>query len=397
MTAHENRAHAKLSPSSAERWMACPGSVRMSEGIADTSSVYADEGTAAHELAERCLRDNTDPHDYLGDEIEVKGNPYTVDEEMADAITVYVELCRDLMRNADVFALETRFDLTHIAEGMFGTGDFTALVGGVLHVVDLKYGRGKSVEVDENPQLMLYGLGALRRYHNHGVNEIELIVVQPRAAHPGGPVRRYRLDALDLMMRQAEIVAAALATQEPDAPLAPGPWCGFCRAAAICPAHQAEALALVQAEFEAGGFITAPEPQHMTPAQLGERLQHVDFIERWCRRVRDHAHAEAMDGRMPEGFKLVAKRATRRWKSEDAAKEAMLGLAIEPYTQKIKTPAQAEKNWPGKNKGERAAAMAELVTKESSGAVLAEVSDPRPAWSPADVGGEFASTNYGDN
>ena len=52
---------------------------------------------------------------------------------------------------------------------------------GVVHVIDLKGGRGVFVEASHNPQLMLYALGALKAYGF--IWDIELIrmtIVQPR-------------------------------------------------------------------------------------------------------------------------------------------------------------------------------------------------------------------------
>ena len=87
-----------------------------------------------------------------------------------------------------------------------------------------------------------------------------------------------------------------------------------------------------------------------------------------------------MQGHLPLGHKLVAKRATRKWRDEAEAKAAMLERAIEPFQPvKLKSPAMAEPGFPGKNKDQRAAAMADLVVKQSSGVNLVPIEDPRPA------------------
>ena len=63
-------AHATLSASSSKRWLSCPPSARLEEKLrgrfGDRSSVYAEEGTKAHALAELKLKHlNGEINDYL--------------------------------------------------------------------------------------------------------------------------------------------------------------------------------------------------------------------------------------------------------------------------------------------------------------------------------------------
>jgi hypothetical protein len=217
--AHTARAHAKLAPSAAKRWMECPGSVAMSEGIPNTSSVFAAEGTAAHELCAHCLETNDDPATFLDmwidihaadgqsrfvdlDEPPSEENRYfQVDEEMVDGVRMYVEHVRSLIGPDTILSVEERLDMTHIDEQIFGTGDATVLdlASRHLHVVDFKYGKGVAVDADSNPQLMLYAAGAARRHHNHQIAKLTVHIVQPRAYHFKGPIRTFDLDLIELM------------------------------------------------------------------------------------------------------------------------------------------------------------------------------------------------------
>lgn len=407
MTApHSDRAHAKLAPSAAHRWINCPGSIRLSEGMPEqAASTFAAEGTAAHELAAHCLEKGFDADRFLGSVIDITANgpgamfgnrgltdPLTrfeVTDEMAEGVQEYIDHVRSLFmsdgerREGVEVDIEHRFDLTHVHHDMFGTGDAVVYdpAGKHLHVVDLKYGRGIAVEAEHNVQLLTYGVGALKRYHNREVERVTLTIVQPRAHHAAGSIRSWTTSVDDLRMFALELKGAAKACEEADAPLAAGAWCKFCPAAAVCPEMRQKSLALAQAEFADSGSISVPEPETLSSEQLGSILREVNIIEDWCRRVMEHAHAEATAGRMPDGFKLVDKRASRKWKDEALAAQSIplltgIGGADLYSEPKLKSVAQMEKTV---GKKEFAAIESRLVVKQSSGTVLAPESDKRPA------------------
>jgi hypothetical protein len=157
----------------------------------------------------------------------------------------------------------------------------------------------------------------------------------------------------------------------------------------VCPALREKALTEAMADFDEQS--PPPEPTTLTPHQLAGVLAEVDFIEMWCRRVREFAHAEATEGRCPPGWKLVAKRANRKWREDDEAAAALIAIVAEEelYTRKLVSPAQVERFVPGRNKAERAKFLSPLVIKESTGTVLAPSDDPRAAVK-ADAAVEFA-------
>lgn len=160
---HEARAHASLGASGAHRWIACPGSIRTGAGIPNKSSRYADEGTAAHQLAERCLRDGSDAASHIGGIESVRGVAHVVEEGMAEAVQVFLGIVRTHRAPGDALLIERRFDLSSIHPGMFGTNDACVISPSrrTLHVFDYKHGKGHAVEAAGNPQLRYYGLGAL--------------------------------------------------------------------------------------------------------------------------------------------------------------------------------------------------------------------------------------------
>lgn len=403
MTSHTARKHARLAPSAAHRWWMCPGSIRLSQGIPDRGSVFADEGTSAHELAQHCLTTGFSADRFLGEHVNLDADKpaekfnvlaigersFPIDEEMADGVQQYVDYVSDIALKTGVEVQYEEFvDLSYMGvPGLDGgTADFCAYdpVLKMLTLVDFKYGRGVAVDPQENKQLLCYALGAIRRWSNRGLAKLRLAVVQPRCPHPSGQsIREWDADVLDLLDFEAELKARALATQEPDAPLAAGEWCRFCPAAPTCPARRDHVLRLAQAEFSTIDEMELPVVTEMPPEELARILTVADQIEDWCRRVKDHAHMEASHGRIPPGFKLVAKRATRKWRDETEAFDALEQLVADSdaiwQPRKMKSPAQIEPLMPGANKKKRAAALNFLVVKESSGTVLAPDSDPRPA------------------
>lgn len=365
----------------------CAGSPNAEAVFPRTSSIHADEGTAAHTLAEHCLAKNLDPAHFYGGHVNIKTGKvsateatgkdiFGIDEEMVDGVRVYLDTVRALIEDGDEYEFEAKLDLRHIPGMEFGTGDFVRYRPSTRHLVvaDFKYGRGVPVEVEKNPQLLSYAEGTAKRFHNRGLSEVELIVVQPRCPHTAGPVRRWTIDALDLVEFRFEIEAAAKRTQVADAPRIPGEWCRWCKAAPTCAELRAHSLAIAEMEF-------AEEPPKVVNLDAGEiaaLMPKLDVVENWIKAVKMRAHEIASSDGLP-GFKLVHSTSHRKWKDEaDAVKvlAAMFDLSDEEiYTEpKIKSPAGIEKVLGVGKKKE----IAELIYKPPGKVILVPESDARP-------------------
>lgn len=372
---HEERAHSPLGASSAHRWMSCPGSIRLSAHLPDRPSRYADEGTAAHELAERCLRSGADAIDHLGETITVRNQGYAVDDEMAEAVQVYLDAVRADYEDGDLLFIEVRFHLSHLHPLMFGTGDCALykVKTGKLIVYDYKHGQGHTVEVVRNPQLIYYGIGAVTSddLRNLPITDVELVVAQPRGR--GEPVKRWTTDVMDLLAFSGDLVKAAKATEQPDAPLAAGSWCKFCPAAGTCPELREQALRDAQDDF-------ADAPEDMPLDVLAGILRRADLIEQWVKSVRAEVYRRAREGDIIPGFKFVAKRARRAWLDpNEAAAHLRLAHGLHPtdlFTDPVlRSPAQLEKLLPKPDRQ----SLAPFITANSTGVSLVSVNDKRPA------------------
>ncbi len=354
-------AHSKIGASSMYRWSACPGSVRLSEGIPSFESAYAKEGTLAHDLAARMLLESPDKDLYS--------------DEMWEACFSYAKIIIEEKQDGELF-VEHKFDLSELYPGLFGTADAVIYYPQekLLRVYDFKYWQGILVEVENNSQLKYYGLGALLST-KYPCEKVELVIVQPRADHVDGIVRRSRFDAIDLVEFASDLKNFAIKTSEENAPLNPGSHCRFCPASGICPALKQKALAIAKTEFS--------EVLSYDPVELASTLSKLDILEDYAKSVREFAYREAQHGRTPPGFKLVAKRATRKWKYEEIDMQSKVKtLGIEPkalYEMNLLSPAKVEKKIP-----ELKNWMKELTVSVSSGLTLVPESDPRAeALSPA--------------
>lgn len=361
--------HARLSPSASKIWMACAGQPRLAATVKDeTSSRYADEGTDAHWLAQGIISGEfVDTFDKL---VGPKGNAVT--PEMVEAVMVYVDACRAEIQPDDDWAVEQRL---HYSDDVWGTADFVRYrpSTGELLVADYKHGMGVAVEVENNPQALIYGLMKAKNLRNRGVSSVTLMIVQPRCPHPDGPVRSWTFHGVDFLDFEDRLVDAVAATRAPDAPLNAGEHCRWCAAKPICPALRAATMEAARQDFAPG--------LPYDPAALAKALDSIPLLETWIKATREFAYAEAIDGRVPAGWKLVEKRATRKWRSETEAAtvlELMLP-ADELYEPRaLLSPAKVEKvlGKGGKDK------IASLTVAESSGLTLVHETDKRPAASP---------------
>ena len=277
--------------------------------------------------------------------------------------------------------VEQRFDLGANFAPMFGTADAVVYkpASKSLHVLDLKYGRGVAVEARTgegfggvNRQALYYGLGAILSLpRDMPVTSVEVVIVQPRAPHPDGPIRRATVDAYDMLEWRAELLLAAERTLEPDAPLKSGGWCKFCAASGFCPRLREDAIEAAQMQFSS-------DPSELTPDEIARILSAAEDVENWIKAVRSYAYDALSRGDAIPGWKLVPKRATRKWASDDedtADALRLLGLGDdELYKRTLVTPAQAEKLLPKEDRE----ALASLTVKESSGSTMAREDDVRP-------------------
>jgi len=347
-------AHAAFAPSSAERFFACPGSIRLSVGIPRSSSFYADEGTAAHSLAAKCLTEGAEPLSYLGETIDVDNSSFTVNEEMANAVGEFTTLVRHYVKSGYQLHIEVRLDLGHLSPDQWGTGDAILYCKKKRHlvIVDFKYGKGVEVQVENNPQLLAYASGAAKQFGS--IKGLLLVVCQPRIMREKTTswweVPLERLAEYEDEFREAVMVAS-----RPDAPLNPGEvQCRFCPATGVCPALRDKARAVALVEFgevfivDSKGQARLPTPAELTLEQLDVILREASLLDHWIAEVRKYALARAIEhGEIPPSFKLVHKTTHRKWADEDkAARAVTMMYNVTPddiYTRKLLSPVQMEK------------------------------------------------------
>lgn len=370
--------HATFSPSSAHRWIECPGSVRLTAGMSDDSSPAAAEGTFAHGVAAICLHRGYDAKRMLG----YSDVLHTVDDEMAKHVQTYLDIARELPARARF--VERRVDLLGVCEDVWGTLDFGALSLNRkrLDVVDFKYGAGVYVPVQQNPQLMSYGLGALLSLPEAAdVEEVGIHVVQPRHHKGGHETEEHSANALRAW--GSTILSSAVArAKEPNAPLHAGEHCKFCRARPFCPELKRASLERVQHLFEDETLAVPaklpPPPATMTPDEIGVALKAFPVIEEWISAVREHAYLLSARGQVVPGFKLVEKTGHRKWIDPDVTRLVLEAHGVNPFEDpKLVTPAAAERLLPKDERG----IIEKLATKPVTGTTLAPMADPRPALS----------------
>lgn len=333
-------AHAILGPSSAHRWLVCTPSARFEEQIPSESSEYAEEGTIAHELAALLLQKETkqisrnDAGGWTKDLDTVKDSPF-YNEEMREFVNEYVNFCLSIEGTAYI---EHRFTLEPFVPLGFGTSDCTIVNSKAkrLTVIDLKYGKGVKVQATGNKQGMLYALGALLDLDVDMVIEtIEICIHQPRA----GGLSRWELSAEELLeWANTEVMPKGKLAIAGIGDFKAGEHCKFCNAKTVCRAYYKL--------FDGVLSLRKQDPRELTDDELAAIILQAKPIESWLKLIQDYVLKAAKDGSVLPGFKLVAGRGSRIYKSEDVVIDTLKNLGYDLdqiFNKKIRSITDLEK------------------------------------------------------
>lgn len=359
--------HALLSASGAHRWLNCTPSARLESDEPESTSAAAEQGTAAHALAEHKLRRALKQRSkrpvsaWIDDEMETLTDDYVA--YVQEHISIALETCGDPQ-----VLIEQRLDFSHIVPGGFGTGDCVIIAEPTLQIIDLKYGQGVLVEAVNNPQLMLYALGALHAFGIlYDIETVSVTIYQPRR----GNVDTWEISVTELEhWAEAEVKPKAELAAAGEGEFCPGSWCQFCKIAPTCRARAEANLALARLEF-------AP-PAELSDSEIADVLARIPQLKTWAADVEAYALSQAVNqGVVFEGFKLVAGRSIRKYTSEtDVAAAAEAAGYRDIWDRKLITLTAMERlmGKPAFNE-----ILGDLVTKPAGKPTLVPASDKRPA------------------
>lgn len=323
---HKERAHAKLSASGASRWATCPGSVQMEEGIPDTESVYAKEGTLAHELSELKLKHYLDSKGFGKRKLNAAVKKIKEDElyqaEMDGFTDNYVDFIKEKalsFPSKPYIEIEKRVDFSSWVPGGFGTCDCILIHGSTLSIIDLKYGKGVPVSAEKNEQLILYALGAYNAFSLiYDIKKIEMNIVQPRLNNYSS----WEVDLTELLLWGDYFNVQSSKALSGNGELAPSAKaCKFCKARDICSARAENNLAL-ESEIHLN-------PNEIPKDKLFEYISRGEDIAKWVNDLKAYALNLCLSGEDVKGLKAVAGRTSRSWANQDEALKKLIDGGID--------------------------------------------------------------------
>ena len=374
---HAARDHAVLSASGAHRWMTCPASAMLEQQFPDTASDAAKEGTLAHELAEAKVKQYFFPDTFSRQKLAAVVRRLKKDSLWEDEMDRYTEEYLDYIKREAIsfsaipyVAVEKRIDFSDYVPEGFGTADCILISGSTLHVIDLKYGKGVPVSAEENPQMLLYALGAYEAYRMiYPIEEVALSIVQPRL--PDGN-SKWKCSVKQLLrFGQVATEMASKALSE-DAEFNPeDKVCRFCRANAQCRARAEKNIQLA--------FFTDKKPPLISDEEVGQYLLRGEDIAKWVKDLQGYALTQCLAGKDIPGWKAVEGRGSREWTDLDEAFQNLQENGVDGsllWEQRPLTVAQVEKVI---GKKEFAACAQNFVVKNPGKPTLVKSSDKRVA------------------
>ena len=370
-------AHARFSPSAAHRRLNCPPSLVLEEQFQDEESGYAAEGSAGHALAEHLIkkhlkiRSKRPVSDYYSDDLLE-----AVDEYVSYVINEIEEAKRTC--KAPIFSVEQRVDASEYVDECFGTADMVIVTDKVAHIIDLKLGKGVAVFAEENPQLMIYGLGILSMAEIlYDVEIVRMTIFQPRLNNSStwdiapDVLKNWGEEVLKPRGAMALMGAGEFKS---------GNWCRFCKARNKCRARAEQFLELAKMEFKAPALLSEEE--------IAEVLKVSDELSKWASDVYAYAQEQAIvHGKEWSGFKLVEGRSNRKYSSEEEVAEAAMAAGYKDiYKSSLVTNTEMERLM---GKKEFNKILGHLVCKPQGKITLVPESDKREAINNTTAAAEF--------
>ncbi|MDE5991704.1 MAG: DUF2800 domain-containing protein, partial [Oscillospiraceae bacterium] len=310
--------HALLSASSAERWLNCPPSARLTENMPDTESPHAAEGTLAHSLAELKVRkkfENMRKSEYDKRLGEIRKGPLyapEMDGHTDTYLDCILKVAHGYSRVKPYVVAEKRLDYSEYVPGGFGTCDCVMLCKNDLHIFDFKYSKGVPVSAEDNPQLKLYALGALAEYgFLYDIQSVTLHIIQPRL----DSISDFLIDVGSLIAWGNSIRPIAELADKGDGKFKCGDWCRFCKAKATCRARAEDFFTLEK---------SAELPKELlSDHEIGEILERASRLKNWVSEVEEYVLSEILSGKSVDGWKAVEGRSNRKITDIDGAFEIL--------------------------------------------------------------------------
>ena len=373
---HRERAHAKLSASGASRWATCPGSVQMEDGIPDKESIYAQEGTLAHEMSELKLKHYLDPKGFgkrkLNTAIKKLKENELYQAEMESYTDTYVDFIKEKalsFPSNPYIEIEKRVDFSRWVDGGFGTCDCVLIHGSTLSIIDLKYGKGVPVSSEQNEQLILYALGAYDAFNLiYNLDKIELNIVQPRINN----FSTWEISLTELLLWgdyfkvQAEKALGGNGELVPSAKA-----CKFCKARDICTARAENNLSL-ESEIKL-------KPNEIPKDKLYEYISRGEDIAKWVADLKAYALDMCLKGEDVKGLKAVAGRTSRSWTNQDEAINKLIEGGIDEAIIYDKVPLTLAKLEKALGKQQFTTLVGDMVVTSEGKPTLVFENDKRPA------------------
>lgn len=379
---HNTRAHALLSASGAGRWLNCTPSAKLEDKYGEKkSSVYAEEGTLAHELSELYLRkdvlETINEQDFDARLEEIMANSL-FNEEMLEVVPIYTDYCSAQLAEAKtvnplaVMEIEQKLNLTEYVPERFGTADCVIINDDLMEVIDLKYGKGVPVYAEWNKQLMLYALGALHKYDAmYDITEVRMTIVQPRINN----ISSWQISVEELKKwAEEELKPKAQLAFEGKGELNAGDWCRFCAVRNQCRKLYEQQLEIAQHEFA--------EPALLTDDEIADIVRRTPKLIEWANSITEYAQVKALnENKQWPGLKLVEGISRRKWLDEDKAINAIFARLPELsedeiLNTKLKPITSIEKLV---GKARFADILADMVVKPQGKPTLVPLEDKRPA------------------